>query len=120
MAGIVASLLLFLGLSTLSAQEHSLRVVVKDATGAPVPKAHVALLRHQDAKPPKAGESDRPTVDSMAETDNQGVVVLNVSNGVRYRVEVRASGFIPWNLSDFRPKKPVLDVVLEVGFIVIY
>jgi hypothetical protein len=36
----------------------------------------------------------------------------------RYHVEVRAYGFLPWNLSNFRDKQSVLDVVLAVGFFV--
>jgi hypothetical protein len=112
-------ILLFDGM-LLKDQENSLRVLVKDASGEPLPKAHVALLRHREVKPPKSQEPDPPTVDSMAETDVRGEAILKAQKGYRYRVEVRVYGFLPWNLADFRLKGPALNVVLEVGHFVIH
>jgi hypothetical protein len=70
------AILFLFTLTFLDAQEVLLRVLVKDASGAPVPKAHVALLQHREKKLPTSQGMDTPTVDAMALTNERGEAIL--------------------------------------------
>ena len=116
-----------IGTTPLRAAGEGTRVAVKDQTGAGVEGAVVILSQHQTVKP-RSGEADIPTVAAIGTTDKDGIAEFPVDEvaqkraikGQRYTVEVRCYGFQPATRTGVIATTRVVDVVLRVGFFVIY
>ena len=90
------------------------RVEVRDQSGAPVSDAAVTWLEHMTV------QHTAGTVAAFGKTDKAGVTVGKLKKGVRYTVEVRAYGFLPWSHIDVRGGKGPVKAVLPIGFFVVY